>query len=57
MFNEDTMKIEYVKPDSSHRIIEKAAWQTDRESGTFTLKVCKANNNTNEMNNVFHTQI
>lgn len=51
VFNEDTMKIEYVKSDPSHRIIEKAAWQTDRESGTLTLKVCKANSNTNEMNN------
>lgn len=48
-FNEDTMKIEYVQIDPSHRIIEKAAWQTDDKS--LILKVCKANDNSNEVNN------
>lgn len=48
-FNEDTMKIEYVQPDTTHRIIEKAAWQTDDRA--LTLKVCKANDNSNEVNN------
>lgn len=48
-FNEETMKIEYVNPDSSHRIIEKAAWQTDDKS--LILKLCKANDNSNEVNN------
>lgn len=51
IFNEDTMKIEYAKVDMSHRIIEKAAWQTDGNSGELTLKVCKANSNSNEVNN------
>ena len=48
-FNEETMKIEYVKMDASHRIIEKAAWQTEDKS--LILKVCKANDNSNEVNN------
>lgn len=48
-FNENTMKIEYVQSNSSHRIIEKAAWQTDGQS--LTLKICKANDNSNEVNN------
>lgn len=51
IFNEDTMKIEYEKVDMSHRIVEKAAWQTDGNSGELTLKVCKANSNSNEVNN------
>lgn len=50
-FNEDTMKIEYIQPDTSHRIIEKAAWQTDENNSSLILKVCKANSNTNEVNN------
>lgn len=48
-FNEDTMKVEYAQPDASHRIIEKAAWQTGNDA--LTLKVCKANDNSNEVNN------
>ncbi len=48
-FNEDTMKIEYVKMDASHRLIEKAAWETEGQS--LILKVCKANDNSNEVNN------
>lgn len=48
-FNEDSMKIEYVQVDTSHRIIEKAAWQI--EDDTLILKVCKANSNSNEVNN------
>ncbi len=55
-FNEDTMKIEYVQIDPSHRIIEKAAWQTDDKS--LILKVCKANDNSNEVNNgIPYTQL
>lgn len=50
-FNEDTMKVEYETVDSSHRIIEKAAWQTGEDGSSLTLKVCKANDNTNEVNN------
>lgn len=48
-FNEDTLKIEYVTFDASHRIIEKAAWQLNDD--TLILKVCKANENSNELNN------
>lgn len=51
IFNEDTMKIEYATVDTSHRIIERAAWQTDGSSGELTLKICKANSNSNEVNN------
>lgn len=50
-FNEDTMKIEYVAPNTSHRIIERAAWQLNNASGTLILKVCKANTDSNELNN------
>lgn len=49
IFNEETLKIEYKDIDTSHRIIERAAWQTDETS--LTLKVCKANDNSNEVNN------
>lgn len=49
IFNDETMKIEYAKMDPSHRIIEKAAWQTEDKS--LILKVCKANDNSNEVNN------
>lgn len=48
-FNEDSLKIEYVQPDASHRIIEKTAWQT--ENNYLILKVCKANDNSNEVDN------
>lgn len=58
IFNEDTLKIEYAKPDASHRIIEKAAWQTDNNENSLTLKVCKANDNSNEVNNgIPYTQL
>ena len=50
-FNEDTMKIEYAQIDTSHRIIEKAAWQTEANGNSLTLKVCKQNDNSNEVNN------
>lgn len=50
-FNENTMRIEYVVPDSSHRIIERTAWQLNNTSGTLILKVCKANTDSNELNN------
>lgn len=49
-FNEDTMKIEYVTVDTSRRIIENAAWQTDVENNSLILKVCKQNDNSNEVN-------
>ena len=48
-FNENTLKIEYIQPDSSHRIIEKVGWQIDGKG--LLLKVCKANENSNELNN------
>ena len=48
-FNEDTLKIEYVQTDASHRIIEKAAWQLNDDS--LILKVCKINDNSNEVKN------
>lgn len=58
VFNEDTLKIEYAKPDTSHRIIEKAAWQTDANENSLILKVCKANDNSNEVNNgIPYTQL
>lgn len=58
IFNEETLKIEYAKPDTSHRIIEKAAWQTDNNENSLTLKVCKANDNSNEVNNgIPYTQL
>lgn len=50
-FNEDTMKLEYVTVDSSHRIVEKAAWQMDDDNQRLILKVAKANDNSNEINN------
>jgi len=57
-FNEETMKIEYVTQDSSHRIIEKAAWQTGEDGNSITLKVCKSNTNTNEVNSgIPYTQL
>lgn len=48
-FNEDTLKIEYVNIDPSHRIIERAAWQMDDNGRSLILKVCKANDNSNEV--------
>ena len=50
-FNEDTMKVEYVNPDPSHRIIDRVAWQVDAEGGYLTLKVCKANDVGDEADN------
>lgn len=51
IFNEDTMKIEYETVDTSHRIIEKASYLLDETTGRLTLKVCKANSNSTELNN------
>lgn len=51
IFNEDTMKIEYETVDVSRRIIEKAAWQMDDADNALVLKVCKVNDNSNEINN------
>lgn len=51
IFNENTMKLEYVDVNMSHRIIEKAAWQNDENGTSLILKVCKANDNSNEINN------
>lgn len=50
-FNEDTLKVEYVTVDPSHRIIERAAWQLDNGDTELILKVCKANDNANEVKN------
>lgn len=50
-FNEDTLKIEYITPDASKRIIEKSAWQNDDNGQAITLKVSKANEDSNEVNN------
>lgn len=50
-FNDDTLKIEYVTPDVSRRIIEKVSWERDENDGSLTLKVCKANTNSEEVNN------
>lgn len=49
-FNEDTLKIEYVKTDTGHRIIRQAAWQMNELDGGLILKVCKANSDSNETN-------
>ncbi len=51
VFNENTLKIEYSKPDVSRRIIEKVAWERDENDGSLTLKVCKANTNSEEIDN------
>lgn len=51
IFNEDTLKIEYAIPDVSRRIIEKVSWERDERDGSLTLKVCKANDNTEEIEN------
>lgn len=51
IFNENTLKIEYSKPDASRRIIEKVAWERDENDGSLTLKVCKANTNSEEIDN------
>lgn len=48
-FNEDTLQIEYVQVDTTRRIIEKAAWELAEDG--LILKVCKANDNSNEVNN------
>lgn len=48
VFNENTMKIEYETIDKNHRIIEKAAYQFENEN-SLTLKVCKTNENTTEI--------
>ena len=50
-FNEDTLKVEYITVDTSKRIIEQAAWQSDATGRSITLKVSKANDNSNEVNN------
>lgn len=51
MFNEDTMKVEYETIDVSKRIIERVAWQTDESNNSLVLKVCKANENSDEVDN------
>ena len=51
IFNEDTMKVEYETTDASRRIVEQAAWQINSDGNALTLKVCKTNNNGNEVNN------
>lgn len=50
-FNEETLKIEYITSDPTHRIIERAAWQLDRDDSELILKVCKANTDSNEIKN------
>lgn len=50
-FNDDTLKVGYVTVDPSHRIIEKAAWQLDNGDTELILKVCKINDNSNEVKN------
>lgn len=57
-FNEDTLRIEYVTPDTTHRIIEQAAWQMDENGSALILKVVKANGNSNEIDNgIPYTQL
>lgn len=51
VFNEDTLKIEYVTPDTSHRIVERASWQMDENGSALLMKVVKANTSSNEINN------
>lgn len=50
IFNEDTLKIEYVNTNTSKRIVEQAAYQTNDKEDALTLKVCKANDSTAEIN-------
>lgn len=57
-FNEDTLKVEYVTTDSSHRIVERSAWQTNDDGNSITLKVCKANSNDTEVSSgIPYTQL
>ncbi len=51
VFDEDTLKVNYKTIDETHRIIEKAAWQDGGDGQSITLKVAKANDNGNEVNN------
>lgn len=51
VFNENTLKLEYANPDVSRRIIEKVSWEREEKDGSLTLKVCKANDNSEEINN------
>lgn len=50
VFNEDTLKIEYVNTDTTKRIVEQAAYQINDKEDALTLKVCKANDSTAEIN-------
>lgn len=50
-FNEDTLKIEYKTTDTTHRIVEQAAWQIDEAKSSLVLKVVKGNDSSNEINN------
>lgn len=42
-FNEDTMKLQYVTPDSSRRIVDEASWEVDYDEESLTLKAVKKN--------------
>lgn len=51
IFNEDTLKIEYVQPDTSHRIVSNAAWQNGDDGRSLLLKICKDNSDSSEIEN------
>ena len=58
IFNEDTMKVEYETVNPGNRIIDKAAWQSGEDGQSILLKVCKANENGNEINHgIPYTQL
>ena len=58
IFNEETMKVEYKTVNTANRIIDKAAWQYSEDGQSILLKVCKANTNSNEINNgIPYTQL
>lgn len=58
IFNENTLKVEYETVNPANRIIDKAAWQTGEDGQSILLKVCKANTNSNELNNgIPYTQL
>jgi len=58
IFNENTLKVEYETVNPANRIIDKAAWQAGEDGQSILLKVCKANTNSNELNNgIPYTQL
>lgn len=51
IFNEETYKIEYEELNESHRIIKQSSYEDFPQDNAIILKVCKANSNSNEVDN------